>query len=96
MISHLKSRQNALQDQVQKLQSVARTTQTETTSTASADFLPGDVPHALTFDGDTGDFGDVIWSQHEINRLSKEVSRLETIVAHWKALAEVSELHPPD
>lgn len=88
MISHLKSRQNALQDQVQKLQSVARTTQTETTSTASADFLPGDVPHALTFDGDTGDFGDVIWSQHEINRLSKEVSRLETIVAHWKALAE--------
>ncbi|XP_078262991.1 thyroid receptor-interacting protein 11 isoform X2 [Rhinoraja longicauda] len=93
MINHLKARQNALQDQVQKLQTVARPAQTETsitTSTASADFLPGDVPHALTFHGDTVDFGDVIWSQHEINRLSKEVSRLETIVAHWKGLAEVN------
>ncbi|XP_069772216.1 thyroid receptor-interacting protein 11 isoform X2 [Narcine bancroftii] len=92
-ISHLKARQNALQDQVQKLQSIARPARTETsitTSSGSATFLPGDVPLTPTFHGDTMDFGDVIWSQHEINRLSKEVSRLEGDVDHWKALAEIT------
>ncbi|XP_051870745.1 thyroid receptor-interacting protein 11 isoform X2 [Pristis pectinata] len=93
MISHLKAKQIALQDQVQKLQSVARPTQTETsvtTSTAAAAFLSNDVPLTPTFHGDTMDFGDVIWSQQEINRLSKEVSRLEADVVHWKALAQVT------
>ncbi|XP_059505028.1 thyroid receptor-interacting protein 11 [Stegostoma tigrinum] len=88
-ISHLKARQNSLQDQVQKLQSAAQSSQVSvTSSTTSTAFLPVDTPHASTFHGDTMDFGDVIWSQHEINRLSKEVSRLESDVAHWKVLAQ--------
>ncbi|XP_008627932.1 PREDICTED: thyroid receptor-interacting protein 11 [Corvus brachyrhynchos] len=33
------------------------------------------------------DFGDIIWSQQEINRLSNEVSRLESEVDHWKQIA---------
>ncbi|XP_062899874.1 thyroid receptor-interacting protein 11 [Mobula hypostoma] len=92
-ISLLKAKQIALQDQVQKLQSVAQPAHTETsesTSTASTAFLPDDVPLRATFHGDTMDFGDVIWSQQEINRLSKQVSKLETDVAHWKALAQVT------
>uniref|UniRef100_A0A8D0H6D6 Thyroid hormone receptor interactor 11 n=1 Tax=Sphenodon punctatus TaxID=8508 RepID=A0A8D0H6D6_SPHPU len=38
------------------------------------------------------DFGDVIWSQQEINRLSNEVSRLESEVDHWKQIAQSSKL----
>ncbi|XP_043553067.1 thyroid receptor-interacting protein 11 [Chiloscyllium plagiosum] len=88
-ISLLKARQNSLQDQVQKLQSAAQSSQVGvTSSTTSTAFLTVDVPHTSTFHGDTMDFGDVIWSQHEINRLSKEVSRLEVEVAHWKVLAQ--------
>ncbi|XP_041069859.1 thyroid receptor-interacting protein 11 isoform X1 [Carcharodon carcharias] len=88
-ISHLKARQNSLQDQVQKLQSAAQSSQVGvTSSTASTAFLPVDMSRTSTFHGDTMDFGDVIWSQQEINRLSKEVSRLEADVAHWKALAQ--------
>ncbi|XP_054054363.1 thyroid receptor-interacting protein 11 isoform X4 [Rissa tridactyla] len=33
------------------------------------------------------DFGDIIWSQQEINRLSNDVSRLESEVDHWKQIA---------
>ncbi|XP_078090442.1 thyroid receptor-interacting protein 11 isoform X3 [Mustelus asterias] len=88
-ISHLKARQNSLQDQIQKLQSAAQSSQVGvTSSTASTAFLPVDMSRTSTFHGDTMDFGDVIWSQQEINKLSKEVSRLETDVAHWKALAQ--------
>ncbi|KAM9148064.1 thyroid receptor-interacting protein 11 isoform 2-T2 [Pangshura tecta] len=36
------------------------------------------------------DFGDVIWSQQEINRLSNEVSRLESEVDHWMQIAQSS------
>lgn len=35
------------------------------------------------------DFSDIIFSQQEINRLSTEVSRLESEVDHWKHLATV-------
>uniref|UniRef100_A0A8C5T4A4 Thyroid hormone receptor interactor 11 n=1 Tax=Malurus cyaneus samueli TaxID=2593467 RepID=A0A8C5T4A4_9PASS len=38
------------------------------------------------------DFGDVIWSQQEINRLSNEVSRLESEVDHWKQIAVSSKV----
>eukprot|EP00062_Callorhinchus_milii_P022276 gi/632979881/ref/XP_007906720.1/ PREDICTED: LOW QUALITY PROTEIN: thyroid receptor-interacting protein 11 [Callorhinchus milii] len=84
-ISHLKARQNALRDQVQKLQTAAQPT--GFTSTASTSFLPVDVS---TFHGDTMDFGDVIGCQQEINRLSNEVSRLEADASHWRLLAESS------
>uniref|UniRef100_UPI00398EEDFA thyroid receptor-interacting protein 11 n=1 Tax=Pristiophorus japonicus TaxID=55135 RepID=UPI00398EEDFA len=92
-INHLKARQNALQEQVQKLQSAAQPSQVEvgvTSNTTSTAFLPGDMSRTPTFHGDIMDFGDVIWSQQEINRLSKEVSRLEADVAHWKVLAQAT------
>ncbi|XP_067894793.1 thyroid receptor-interacting protein 11 isoform X2 [Heterodontus francisci] len=90
-ISHLKARQNSLQDQVQKLQSAAQSSQVGVaSSTTSTAHMPVDVSRTSTFHGDTMDFGDVIWSQQEINRLSKEISSLEADVAHWKVLAQAS------
>ncbi|XP_067848080.1 thyroid receptor-interacting protein 11 [Heptranchias perlo] len=92
-ISHLKARQNALQDQVQKFQSAAQPSQVAvgvTSHTASTAFLPVDMSRTSTFHGDTMDFGDVIWSQQEINRLSNDVLRLEADVSHWKQLAQAT------
>ena len=36
---------------------------------------------------DEHDFGDIISSQHEVNRLSNEVSRLRSECDHWKQMA---------
>lgn len=41
------------------------------------------------FHEDDMDFGDVISSQQEINRLSNEVSRLKSELGHWRHIAEV-------
>eukprot|EP00075_Anas_platyrhynchos_P026180 XP_027315433.1 thyroid receptor-interacting protein 11 isoform X1 [Anas platyrhynchos] len=38
------------------------------------------------------DFGDLIWSQQEINRLSNQVSSLESEVDHWKQIAQSSKV----
>ncbi|XP_025935117.1 thyroid receptor-interacting protein 11 isoform X5 [Apteryx rowi] len=94
-ISHLKARQNALQEQLQKVQTAAQSAQPGAgvlpPATTSASFVPV-VRHSSGFQDDDMDFGDIIWSQQEINRLSNEVSRLESEVDHWKQIAQPSKV----
>ncbi|XP_016061198.1 PREDICTED: thyroid receptor-interacting protein 11 isoform X2 [Miniopterus natalensis] len=93
-ISHLKARQIALQDQLLKLQSAAQSVNSGAgsvpTTTASSSFSYGVSHHAAAFHDDDMDFGDLISSQQEINRLSNEISRLESEVIHWRHIAQVS------
>nr|XP_046223496.1 thyroid receptor-interacting protein 11 [Oncorhynchus gorbuscha] len=104
-ISHLKARQSGLQEEVQKLQRSAQsatsdsavlpvTTASSTTTTTSSSYMSrplGAPHHHQGFHGsDEMDFGDVIWSQQEINRLSTEVMRLEAEVSHWRRLSQAS------
>ncbi|KAM6273714.1 thyroid receptor-interacting protein 11 isoform 2-T2 [Porphyrio hochstetteri] len=88
-ISHLKARQNALQEQLQKVQTAAQSAQSGAhvvpPATTSASYVP-EVRHTSGFEDDM-DFGDIIWSQQEINRLSNDISRLESEVDHWKQIA---------
>ncbi|NXP82872.1 TRIPB protein, partial [Ramphastos sulfuratus] len=89
-ISHLKARQNALQEQLQKVQTSSQSLQSGTDvlppAATSASYIPV-ARHLSGFEGDDMDFGDIIWSQQEINRLSNKVSTLESEVDHWKHIA---------
>ncbi|KAM6392352.1 thyroid receptor-interacting protein 11 isoform 2-T2 [Pluvialis apricaria] len=98
-ISHLKARQNALQEQLQKVQTAAQSAQSGAgvlpPAATSASYVPV-VRHSSGFEGDDMDFGDIIWSQQEINRLSNDVSRLESAVDHWKQIALSSKAQGKD
>lgn len=59
---------------------------------ASSSFGYGLSHHASGFHDDDMDFGDIISSQREINRLSNEVSRLESEVGHWRHIAQVGRI----
>nr|XP_056707670.1 thyroid receptor-interacting protein 11 [Euleptes europaea] len=95
-ISHLKARHHALQEQLQTVQSAAQSAQlgagVSPSSTTSASFVSMARHASSGFQGDDMDFGDVIWSQQEINRLSNDVSKLESEVDHWKKIAQFSKL----
>lgn len=99
-ISHLKARQLALQDQLLKLQSAAQSLNPGAgavpATTASSSFSYGVSHHASAFHEDDMDFGDMISSQQEINRLSNEVSRLESEVGHWRHIAQISKAQGSD
>uniref|UniRef100_A0A672P4S7 Thyroid receptor-interacting protein 11-like n=1 Tax=Sinocyclocheilus grahami TaxID=75366 RepID=A0A672P4S7_SINGR len=99
-ISHLKARQSGLQEEVQKLQHSAQAAAnssssddvvlpvtTAATTTTSSSFLHRSTAVHQGFHGDEVDLSDVLWSQQEINRLSNEVHRLESEVAHWRRVA---------
>uniref|UniRef100_A0A8B9J846 Thyroid hormone receptor interactor 11 n=1 Tax=Astyanax mexicanus TaxID=7994 RepID=A0A8B9J846_ASTMX len=101
-ISHLKARQNTLQEEVQKFRSsdVIPSTSgpavlpvtTGATTTSSTSFLSRSPSAHHGFHGDEVDLSDVLWSQQEINRLSSEVHRLEADVAHWRRVAQASKV----
>ncbi|KAM4690564.1 thyroid receptor-interacting protein 11 [Rhinophrynus dorsalis] len=89
-VSHLKAKLNALQDQMQKMQTSAQLAGVSLQTLTPSSFVPGARPPVSAYHGDEMDFGDVISSQQEINKLFNEVSRLETEVAHWKQMAQAS------
>lgn len=86
----------ALQDQLLKLQAAAQATPSGAGGVPAA---PAPSPfgyrvshHASAFHDDDMDFSDIISSQQEINRLSNEVSRLESEVGHWRHIAQVGKI----
>ncbi|XP_053357855.1 thyroid receptor-interacting protein 11 [Clarias gariepinus] len=103
-ISHLKARQNSLQEEVEKLRLSAQDVSssasdlavlpvtTVATTTSSSSFLSRPSAGHHGFHGDEVDLSDVLWSQQEINRLSHEVQRLEADVTHWRRVAQASKV----
>ncbi|KAM3919191.1 thyroid receptor-interacting protein 11 [Leptodactylus fuscus] len=94
-VSHLKAKLNSLQDEMQKSQVSAQLSSVSLQAADSSAFMSSIQPPLSSFQGDDMDFGDVIWSQQEINTLSSEVSRLKAEVTHWKHMAQSSKSQGP-
>ncbi|XP_022088979.1 thyroid receptor-interacting protein 11-like isoform X2 [Acanthaster planci] len=84
-LSVLKQQQQALQDVQQSMLAASTTAAASITHSTSTSSLSGSLVSS-----DEHDFGDVISSQHEINRLSNEVSRLRSECEHWRQMASVT------
>uniref|UniRef100_UPI004038C247 thyroid receptor-interacting protein 11-like n=1 Tax=Callospermophilus lateralis TaxID=76772 RepID=UPI004038C247 len=98
--SHLKARQMALQDQVFNLQAAAQWVGSGAcgvpTTTALAPLGSRISSDFSAFSDDDMDFSDLISSHQEINRLSIEVSRLESKVGHSRHIAEAQRTQNSD
>ncbi|XP_003462703.1 thyroid receptor-interacting protein 11 [Cavia porcellus] len=99
-ISHLKARQSALQDELLKLQPAAQAVPAGAggvaAPTASSSISYAIHHGASAMYADDMDFGDLLSSQQEINRLSNEVSRLESEVGHWRRVAQTQGTYSSD
>ncbi|XP_023575402.1 thyroid receptor-interacting protein 11 [Octodon degus] len=99
-ISHLKARQSALQDELLKLQPAAQAVPAGAAG-APAPTVSSSVPYGIHPGASAGydddmDFGDLLSSQQEINRLSSEVSRLQSEVGHWRRIAQTQGTYSSD
>ncbi|XP_032803530.2 thyroid receptor-interacting protein 11 [Petromyzon marinus] len=102
-VSLLRARQNALQEQLRELQyaqdgwkSMGNLEGTQTSSpSASSAASTGQlhfrtsVAHGFHTD-DEVDYEEVIFSERELDRLSREVVRLQTEADHWRQLAQAA------
>ncbi|CAN0395985.1 unnamed protein product [Lampetra fluviatilis] len=102
-VSLLRARQNALQEQLREQQYAQdgwkgmgnqEGTQTSTPSASSAAstgqlHFRTSVAHGFRTD-DEVDYEEVIFSERELDRLSKEVVRLQTEADHWRQLAQAA------
>ena len=86
-IKTLKEQQHAMQNLHQDMLSASVTTAAGMTTSTSTTMLSSSV---ITADDHDRDFVDVISSQHEINKLSNEVTRLKAECDHWKNVAETN------
>ena len=80
----LKQQQHAMQDLHHNMMSASASNPALSNSTSTSSLSSS----ALA--ADDRDFVDVISSQHEINRLSNEVSRLTAECQHWKQMADIN------
>ncbi|XP_061414846.1 LOW QUALITY PROTEIN: thyroid receptor-interacting protein 11-like [Lethenteron reissneri] len=102
-VSLLRTRQNALQEQLRELQYAQdgwkgmgnqEGTQSSTPSASSAAstgqlHFRTSVAHGFRTD-DEVDYEEVIFSERELDRLSREVVRLQTEADHWRQLAQAA------
>ncbi|XP_071795672.1 uncharacterized protein [Asterias amurensis] len=82
----LKQQQHAMQD-MQHSMLAAATTATPSSSAFMTHSTSTSSLSASMVSMDEHDFGDIISSQHEVNRLSNEVSQLRSECDHWKQMA---------
>ncbi|XP_013372616.1 PREDICTED: thyroid receptor-interacting protein 11-like [Chinchilla lanigera] len=94
-ISLLKAREGALQEELLKLQQATQAVPLGTDGAPApteSSYATYGTHHGASagYDEDM-DFEDLISCQQQINRLTNEVSRLQSDVGHWRRIAQVGE-----